>query len=103
MTSSVVNDTRIEHEHRVDRPWKRNDETAMTGERSRDRDRERGRIRERISRRTTIGEGESTGKRYESELNTRVSKGREEKSACEQVHVKDVDPLATGQIIVRRN
>lgn len=93
MTSSVVNDTRIEHEHRVDRPWKRNDETAM---RSRDRDRERGRIRERISRGTTIGEGES-------ELNTRVSKGREEKSACEQVHVKDVDPLATGQIIVRRN
>lgn len=102
MTSSVVNDTRIEHEHRVDGPWKRNDETAMTGERSRDRDRERGRgrIRERISRRTTISEGESTGKRYESELNTRVSKGREEKSACEQVHVKDV---ATGQIIVRRN
>lgn len=33
MTSSVVNDTRIEHEHRVDRPWKRNDETAMTGDR----------------------------------------------------------------------
>lgn len=96
MTSSVVNDTRIEHEHRVDRPWKRNDETAMTGKRSRDRDRERGRIRERISRGTTVGEGES-------ELNTRVSKGREEKSACEQVHVKDVDPLATGQIIVRRN
>lgn len=95
MTSSVVNDTRIEHEHRVDRPWKRNDETAMTGERSRDRDRERGRIRERISRGTTVGKGESTGKR--------VSKGREEKSACEQVHVKDVDPLATGQIIVRRN
>ena len=32
MTSSVVNDTRIEHEHRrrVDRPWKRNDETAIT-------------------------------------------------------------------------
>lgn len=96
MTSSVVNDTRIEHEHRVDGPWKRNDETAMTGERSRDRDRERGRIRERISRGITVSEGES-------ELNTRVSKGREEKSACEQVHVKDVDPLATGQIIVRRN
>lgn len=98
MTSSVVNDTRIEHEHRrrVDRPWKRNDETAITVD---DDWREIGIVngygKERISRGTRDRRRgrEPAGKRYTNRSRTCVcqrEESREEKSACEQVHVKDV-------------
>lgn len=93
VTSSVVNDTRIEHEHRrrrVDRPWKRNDETAR-GRRVDDwREIEimngSNKDREENSRRGRIG---NSRKRYESWLNACVKgkrRRRKRGGACEQVH-----------------